>query len=649
MVAGFGYGLEESEPNALIADRGQRRSEVRVLLIGGLGRVVGGRGRLRGEGSRGARVGVGQGAGAAAGSVCRRSAGGIDERVARRRDRRQQSPCSRRRDLTVDLVVSRVARGVPRQGDRSAGGHALHGRRSRRLAAAGRELIGDRIRDRWLCSAERTAGGGARGVCCRGVKRWWIDCPGIAGDQVRQPRMLAGHKHAWVLRTERCGRIARRGQSKPARSRRRAWRGRRPDRVLLDLGLDVVLRRAALVEVRVIPRVVDPAKRRRVRLARRGVRFLELGQQRIAPRSTGVATRGRRGGRAARRPLDAAAAVEQLVDPEVVLRRPARCVANVGGDLSDCVGRAVVGRVRRGVPAVIGEEVIVDVRGQIVALIAEVDAACRPVDRAVAQQLRLQLELVLVERLHHLLDAVGVRVHAHQRRPARSAHERVEVRRAHRRCLVSVGAGVDRHRCRRFQIREQLLPVRRQRALNTVEAARGGGRVQPIRRAGKDVAGDLADVELMLVLLKRRPLRRRQIRNAPRRPRAVRQVAHRHDHRVVLRLQRPVGQRRRQSRTRDRRVARTYDRVKAHPLALPAQPARTGSPVRSWRCRAAAPSDRSAAWPRPTTPAPTRRSQTPQPRTANQAPPGADLRRRIELRLWRGCRGNETKLSLRPP
>ncbi len=204
-----------------------------------------------------------------------------------------------------------------------------------------------------------------------------------------------------------------------------------------------------------IPGVVDPPEIARVGLTGGRVGLLELGQQRIGS-SAGE--------------LHAAAAVEQLIDPEVVGGRPGRGIVDIARALAQRRRGVVVGRVSRRVPAVVGEEVVVDVRIEIVALVAEVDPARRPGQRAVAQELGLQLVLVLVKGLDHLLDAVGMRVDAHQRGVARSGDQRVEVRRADRSRLVTERPGV--HRDRALQRREHLLPVGRQRSLNAVKRAR---------------------------------------------------------------------------------------------------------------------------------------------------------------------------------
>src|SRR5450755_2822589 len=178
--------------------------------------------------------------------------------------------------------------------------------------------------------------------------------------------MLAGDQHARVLRPQRDRRVGRGGQVETGRAGG-------PGGVLLDLGRDVVLGGAALIEVRVVPGVVDPAKGARVRLVRRGIGRLERGQERIAALSG--------------RFRYAAAAVEQLVDAEVVLGRPVRRVDDIRGTFTQRRCGAVVRGVKCGVPAVVGEEVVVDVRIEIVTLITEVDPARRPRQGTVAQKL----------------------------------------------------------------------------------------------------------------------------------------------------------------------------------------------------------------------------------------------------------------------
>ena len=103
--------------------------------------------------------------------------------------------------------------------------------------------------------------------------------------------------------------------------------------------------------------------------------------------------------------FDAAAAVEQLLHAKAgVFFLPFRGVVDIDRLHAQRVGVVVVDLVRRRVPGVIGREGVVDVHLDVVALVAEVDAARDPVQRAVAQQLGLQLVLVLVEGLDHFLD-----------------------------------------------------------------------------------------------------------------------------------------------------------------------------------------------------------------------------------------------------
>lgn len=78
------------------------------------------------------------------------------------------------------------------------------------------------------------------------------------------------------------------------------------------------------------------------------------------------------------------------------------------------------------IPAVIRVEDVVDVSLQVVALVAEVDAACGSRDHAVAEKLGLQLVLVLVEGLDELLNSVTVGVDAHQYAGVRAGHQRLE-------------------------------------------------------------------------------------------------------------------------------------------------------------------------------------------------------------------------------
>jgi hypothetical protein len=67
--------------------------------------------------------------------------------------------------------------------------------------------------------------------------------------------------------------------------------------------------------------------------------------------------------------------------------------------------------VGRGIPGVVAEEEVVDLELEVVALVAEEDAARDPVELAVAQQLRLALVLVAGDGHDHLLaPVVGMRV-----------------------------------------------------------------------------------------------------------------------------------------------------------------------------------------------------------------------------------------------
>ena len=85
--------------------------------------------------------------------------------------------------------------------------------------------------------------------------------------------------------------------------------------VLVELGLDVVLRGTADVEIRGVVGVADPAEVSCVGFARGGVGGLELGQQRVGRRlgGTRLGAGGPRTGRGRLLVLDGAAVVEQLV------------------------------------------------------------------------------------------------------------------------------------------------------------------------------------------------------------------------------------------------------------------------------------------------------------------------------------------------
>ena len=94
----------------------------------------------------------------------------------------------------------------------------------------------------------------------------------------------------------------------------------------------------------------------------------------------------------------------------------------------------------------------------------------------------------------------------------------LKVRRADRRGLIAVGAGV--HLADAVQVREHSLAIGADRPHHAVQQTRDRRRVQPVvvgpdpSAARERVAGELAHVELVLVLLERRPVTARQRRGA---------------------------------------------------------------------------------------------------------------------------------------
>ena len=194
------------------------------------------------------------------------------------------------------------------------------------------------------------------------------------------------------------------------------------------------------------------------------------------------------------------------------------------------------------------------------------------VELAVAQQLAVHLDVVAVERLHHLFAAFGVRVDAEQRGAAGVGQQRREGGAFDRRGAVAPRPGADRHAA--VQIGEDASAGGGQRRFVAVERA-GARRPVEAEFGGRvDVGGELADVERLLVGAQRGPLFGRE-RGGAAAFFAARELADGDDHRLVPRLFDPGG-RLRERRGGDRRVAGRGDQLVerdalASQLGLPAE------------------------------------------------------------------------------
>ncbi len=545
----------------LDADRLQRRGEVGVLLPGALDRVL--RGRRRPAGLRGPRragVGPAQLLLAAAGDVG--GGGRVTGAVVRQRGRGgggvgvDQRPAAAARDLAVDLVVGRVADGLHLQGDRAPGrDRDRRGHVGRRLARAGRvgELVGDRV----LVAARRERAAGAAAGRLVQVRR--VDRGRVAGDQVGEARVVSGHEDLRVLVAERLARVGAAGDPEAAGARGAARLGRRPAGVLVQLRLDVVLRRAAHVQVRGVVGVAQPAEVVGVGLAGGRVGLLELGQHRVG---AGVVLLV----------LDAAAAVEQLFHPEVVRLGPLGRVVDVGRLHPQRVGVAVVDGVVGGVPGVVRGEGVVDVHLDVVAVQAQVHALGDPVDQARGEQQPLGLRGVVVEaqrQLGHPGLRVGARVlvDGGQDAARRVLQPRRDGGPGHGRGRVAVGAGAEGDRA--LELRQGQQPGGGELGAGAVQRARAGvGQAQGRVRVAVPV--DLPDPERRLVAVHRGQLPGGEVGG---------RVGD--DHPVVVAL-RPAGQRGQGDRLTARRAGRVHLGV-GHPLGgqrgRPGRRGRIGGPA----------------------------------------------------------------------
>ena len=564
----------------VVADRGdphrlQRRDEVRVLLPGQLvGVLVGRRGPPGGlRGARGAGVGVGQFLLPGAGDAGGRGRGGITRAVVGQRRRRRGGQAADQRPARVgglgpvDEVVGRVADRLPLQRHRPAGRHRERGGHERRgLVGARRvrpvELVGHRV-------LVGPGGQGPAGRCGVRVQVRRVDGARVARHQVGEAGVVARHEHLRVLIPQRERGVVALGQPQAARSRRGPRGGRDRAGVLVQLRLDVVLRRAAHVQVRRVVGVADPAEVVGVGLAGRRVGGLELRGQRVV--------RGRRARAAvvlqvAGLGRGAAAVVEQLVHPEAVRRRPLRRIGHVRGPHPQRVRVGVVDGVVGGVPRVIGGEGVVDVHLDVVAVQAQVRVLGHPVDQPGRQQQPLQLEGVVIKvqrQLGHPGLRVGARVLVYpgQHLPGRVGDQwRVGGPGVHR-GPVAVGAGGERDRA--LELGEGGQPGRGQRPGGAVQGpsahvgqAQGGG--------GVGIAVDLAHAERGLVGVQRGQLPGGEVRRV---------IGDDHAVEVAGGAAGQRGQRHRLARRRARRV----DLGVGHPLrgqrGLPGRRRGIGRPV----------------------------------------------------------------------
>ena len=454
VIGRVGVGLGGVGPHRGDPGRREGRVEVGILLPGQLVGVLHGRGRPAGRHRRvqvghagrrlrGVRSGVGEGEFLLAGA-----GGGVGGRPLADRGRRGRARvggavvgqrCRAGRGVGADLgpagvgsgcpvndVVRRVADGLPHEGHRPgrpghrdggditllAIGHVGLG-----LVGAGGvrpvELVGHRVLVRARC--QRPAG--AAGVRLVQVGR--VDRRRGARIQVGEAGVVARYEHLRVVVAVGVADIGRRGQAETAGAGYRSRCSRRIAGVLVQLGLDVVLRRAAHVEVGGVVGVAQPAEVIRVGLAGGEVGRLELRQQGV--RAAGTVVDGIGGGAACGLPgqvqlavlvLDSPPVVEQLVHPErrrrhtrwprarvVFLSRigPVCRGDHVGGIHAQRVRVGIVVIVHRDAPRVVWREGVIDVHLDVVAVQAQMGVLSHPVDESRRQQQPLELAGVVIE------------------------------------------------------------------------------------------------------------------------------------------------------------------------------------------------------------------------------------------------------------
>ena len=206
----------------------------------------------------------------------------------------------------------------------------------------------------------------------------------------------------------------------------------------------------------------------------------------------------------------------------------------------DLDARLLLGRA----PAVVGQEDVVDVHLEVVALGAEEVAAGHPRQHPVAQQPGMVLELVRVDGHHHLFATVGLVVDPEVGGVVGTGEERLERRIWEgRRRLGAEGlhrggpAGVvDRHRA--LQVGEDRPAGGGKGGRQAVLGAHVGGEVQAVGGGRLGVVADPADAERRLEAVEGRPLV--GVQGGEELPGAVvvDEIARREDDRLVLR---PVG------------------------------------------------------------------------------------------------------------
>ena len=270
--------------------------------------------------------------------------------------------------------------------------------------------------------------------------------------------------------------------------------------------------------------------------------------------------------------VDAADAVEDQIHLEPGGRLPLQRTGHIGCDHShDRVCRAVVfvGDVVGAVPTIVADEHVIDVQGEVVALVAQIYASRDPVDQAVSQEQRVHLVGVVGDRDHQLFKAIGAAVHAHDRRrdPAavdRTSHEGCEGRRTRRRegrRVIAVRAGVDLHGT--GQVAEHRLASRRELRRRPCQLAGKEGPIQAVLRGWVGISDHASHAKARLIGVERRPLASVERGEATERG-ALQETSRRQNNRLIP----GVCGARRQRRGRDGAGRLGDDGVKRHALAL---------------------------------------------------------------------------------
>ena len=145
----------------------------------------------------------------------------------------------------------------------------------------------------------------------------------------------------------------------------------------------------------------------------------------------------------------------------------------IGGHTKDpaAIGRAGVAL---GIPALIGQEDIVNLHAEVVALVAEVNSSSQPGQHALTQELPLDLAAVGVERLNHPLATVRVAVDPQQARAIGRHQQAVKARVGIWRRKVAPGASVERQPPVRYGNTSRPRSVKRAVMSSTLPAHVGG-------------------------------------------------------------------------------------------------------------------------------------------------------------------------------